>query len=71
MQQRMCPAGREGRTAGVGGEWQRVRAFSGTVDARIAGQFTGTAAPQLVTITSTDAGFSHTPECGAWVRTGS
>jgi hypothetical protein len=58
-------------TAGVGCEWQRVSAFTGTGDARIAGQFVSTAAPQIVTIAGTDAGFSSTPECGTWVRTGS
>jgi hypothetical protein len=58
-------------SAGAGCEWQRVSAFTGSGDARIAGQFVSTAAPQLVTIASTDAGFSSTPECGTWVRTGS
>jgi hypothetical protein len=49
--------------------WQRVSAFTGTVDAIIASAFVSSAGAQLVTIASTDAGFSATAECGTWTRT--
>jgi len=54
--------------AAVGCEWQRLSAFTGTGDAVIAGAFVSTAGAQLVTIASTDAGFSTSAECGTWTR---
>jgi hypothetical protein len=57
--------------AAAGCEWQRVSAFTNAPEAVIAGTFVSTPGAQLVTIASTDVGFSSTPECGTWVRTGS
>ncbi len=57
--------------AGVGCEWQRLNDFTNSGGAVIAGTFVSTAAVQIVTIAGTDAGFSTTPECGTWVRSGS
>jgi len=53
-------------TAGVGCEWQRLSAFTGSPEAVIASAFVSTASAQIVTIASTDAGFSSTAECGTW-----
>ena len=49
--------------------WQRVSNFTGAIDAIIASQFVTSPGVQLVTIASTDAGFSATAECGTWTRT--
>ena len=49
--------------------WQRVSNFTGGADATIANAFVTSAGVQLVTISSTDAGFSTNVECGTWRRT--
>lgn len=56
-------------TAAVGCEWQRLSDFTASPAAVIAGAFVNTTSAQIVTIASTDAGFSSTAECGTWVRT--
>jgi hypothetical protein len=48
--------------------WQRVSSFSGAIDAIIASAFVSGSGAQLVTIASTDAGFSGNAECGTWSR---
>lgn len=48
--------------------WQRVSSFTGAVDAIIASAFVSGSGAQLVTIASTDAGFSGNAECGTWSR---
>lgn len=48
--------------------WQRVSDFTGAGTSIIANAFVTSPGVQLVTITSTDAGFSTTPECGTWTR---
>ena len=48
--------------------WQRVSNFTGAADAIIANAFVTSNGPQLVTIASTDAGFSGSVECGSWTR---
>jgi hypothetical protein len=57
-------------SASVGCEWQRLSDFTASPAAVIASAFVSTASAQIVTIASTDAGFSSTSECGTWVRTG-
>ena len=49
--------------------WQRVSNFTGGADATIANGFVNSPGVQLVTISSTDAGFSTNVECGTWTRT--
>ena len=56
----------ENSTAGC--YWQRVSNFTGAADAIIANAFVSSNGPQLVTIASTDAGFSGSVECGSWTR---
>lgn len=56
----------ENSTAGC--YWQRVSNFTGGADAIIANAFVSSNGPQLVTIASTDAGFSGSVECGSWTR---
>lgn len=46
--------------------WQRVSNFTGGADAIIANAFVTSSGTQLVTIASTDAGFSSNVECGTW-----
>jgi hypothetical protein len=46
-----------------------VSNFTGGVDATIASAFVTSTGVQLVTINSTDAGFSTNVECGTWTRT--
>lgn len=48
--------------------WQRVSNFTGAADAIIANAFVSSSGPQLVTIASTDVGFSGSVECGSWTR---
>ena len=56
----------ENSTAGC--YWQRVSNFTGAADSIIANAFVSSNGPQLVTIASTDAGFSGSVECGSWTR---
>jgi hypothetical protein len=49
--------------------WQRVSNFTSAGTAIIANAFVTSPGAQLVTIASTDAGFSTTTECGTWTRT--
>jgi hypothetical protein len=56
----------ENSTAGC--YWQRVSSFTGAADALIANAFVSSSGPQIVTIASTDAGFSGSVECGSWTR---
>ncbi len=49
--------------------WQRVSNFTGSADSIIANAFVSGSGTQLVTIASTDAGFSGNLECGTWPRT--
>jgi hypothetical protein len=56
-------------TAAQGCFWQRVSSFTGAGDAVLANGLATSAGPQLVTIASTDAGFSTNVECGTWSRT--
>ena len=49
--------------------WQRVSNFTGGIDAMIASGLASGPGVQLVTIDSTDAGFSTNIECGTWTRT--
>lgn len=48
--------------------WQRVNSFSGGGEAVITNGLSTGPGVQIVTIASTDAGFSTTPECGTWTR---
>ncbi|MDO8680016.1 MAG: choice-of-anchor D domain-containing protein [Acidobacteriota bacterium] len=48
--------------------WQRLSNFTGGADAIIANAFVSSSGAQLVTIASTDAGFSSSVECGSWTR---
>ena len=48
--------------------WQRLNAFTGTLDAIIANQLASSSGVQIVTIANTDVGFSTTTECGTWTR---
>jgi hypothetical protein len=57
----------ENSTAGC--YWQRVSNFTGGADAIIANAFASSSGAQIVTIASTDAGFSGSVECGSWTRT--
>lgn len=67
----VAPGTYQAANAAVGCEWQRLNAFTGSGGAVVASAFVSTAAAQLVTIASTDVGFSSTAECGTWTRTGS
>jgi len=58
-------------SASVGCEWQRLSDFTASPAAVIASAFVNTTSAQIVTIASTDAGFSSTSECGTWVRSAS
>ena len=57
--------------ASVGCEWQRLSDFTASPAAVIASAFVNTTSAQIVTIASTDIGFTSTAECGTWVRTAS
>jgi len=57
--------------ASVGCEWQRLSDFTASPAAVIASAFVNTTSAQIVTIASTDVGFTSTAECGTWVRTAS
>jgi hypothetical protein len=48
--------------------WQRLSSFTGAADAIIANAFVSSTGPQLVTIATTDVGFSGSVECGSWTR---
>lgn len=48
--------------------WERLRSFSGTLDAIIANDFIGSASRQLVEIRSGDIGFNNDGDCGDWTR---
>lgn len=48
--------------------WQRVGNFTGGADAIIASNLSNNSGPQIVTIASTDAGFSANVECGTWSK---
>jgi hypothetical protein len=67
----VAPGTYQATNAMAGCEWQRLSAFTGSPEAVIASAFVGTAGAQLVTIASTDVGFSSTDQCGTWTRTGS
>jgi hypothetical protein len=56
-------------TAAAGCYWRRLSNFTGAIDAIIASSISSSSGAQLVTIASTDAGFSTTTECGTWTRT--
>jgi hypothetical protein len=51
--------------------WQRVSNFTGSAypDTIIANAFLSSNGPQIVTIASSDAGFSGNDSCGVWTRT--
>jgi hypothetical protein len=49
--------------------WQRVSNFTGAIDAVLGSAFVTSPGVQLVTISSTDVGFSTNVECGTWTRT--
>ncbi|HYE87804.1 MAG TPA: choice-of-anchor D domain-containing protein [Vicinamibacterales bacterium] len=65
----ITPGTYQAPNAGAGCFWQRVSNFTGGSDAVIANQFSASPGAQLVTIASTDAGFSTNTECGTWNRT--
>lgn len=56
----------ENATAGC--YWQRVSNFTADSTAIIANAFASSNGAQVVTIASTDAGFSGSVECGSWTR---
>lgn len=53
----------------MGCDWQRLSSFTGGFDAIIGSGFASGAGPQIVTIATTDAGFSTHADCGNWTRT--
>lgn len=53
----------------MGCEWQRLSAFTASPDAVIAASFAGANGPQLVTIATTDVGFTSNLACGTWTPT--
>jgi hypothetical protein len=55
-------------SAGSGCYWERLSNFTGDNSAWIANEFASSAGTQLVTIASTDVGFSTNSECGAWTK---
>jgi hypothetical protein len=57
----------ENATAGC--YWQRLSNFTGAADGIIANMLATSTGVQIVTIASTDAGFSATAQCGTWTRT--
>ncbi len=58
-------------SAVAGCYWKRVSNFTGSplADTIIANEFLSSSGPQIVTIASTDAGFSGNALCGTWTRT--
>jgi hypothetical protein len=64
----LTPGTYQAPNAGQGCYWQRVSAFTAAGAAIIANAFVSSPGAQLVTIASTDAGFSTTTECGTWTR---
>lgn len=55
-------------SAAAGCYWRRLSNFTGALDAIIASSISSSSGAQLVTIATTDAGFSATAECGTWTR---
>lgn len=55
--------------SGQGCYWTRLSSFTGGFDAILASAFISSPGVQLVTIASTDVGFSTSIECGTWTRT--
>ena len=49
--------------------WERLRSFSSTIGEVIANDLVGGGGTRMVSIRSTDAGFSTNEECGPWTRT--
>jgi hypothetical protein len=57
------------RTAAVSGcYWERLRDFTGNLNAIIANDFVASAGQQLVAIAGSDVGFSTDDDCGTWSR---
>jgi hypothetical protein len=48
--------------------WARLSNFGGGTEGIIANNLANSAGPQIVTIASTDVGFSSNVECGTWMR---
>jgi hypothetical protein len=65
----ITPGSYRTESSAPGCSWQRLSNFGGTTDAIIANNLTNSAGPQIVTIASTDVGFSSNVECGTWSRT--
>lgn len=54
--------------AGASCYWERVRDFQGGVRSIIANEFIAAGGPALVTISSSDVGFTTDGDCGTWTR---
>jgi hypothetical protein len=65
----IAPGSYRTESSAPGCYWQRLTNFGGATDAIIANNLTNSAGPQIVTIASTDVGFSSNVECGTWSRT--
>lgn len=61
-------AGTYRSSASPGCYWERLNNFSGEISAVIVNEFVSSSGTQLITIASTDVGFSTNNECGAWTR---
>jgi hypothetical protein len=61
-------AGTYRTTAKYGCYWERLRDFTGNLSGIIANDFVSSAGSELVTIRSTDTGFSTDGDCGTWTR---
>ena len=51
--------------------WERLSGFSGNLRDVIANDFVGAAGRQIVSLSSSDAGFYSSSDCGTWSRQGS
>ena len=67
---RQVPAGEYETNAQSGCYWERLSGFSGNSRDRIANDFVGDAGRQIVSLSSSDAGFYSSSDCGTWSRRG-
>ena len=67
---RQVPAGEYEINAQSGCYWERLSGFSGNSRDRIVNDFVGDAGRQIVSLSSSDAGFYSSSDCGTWSRRG-
>ena len=67
---RQIQAGEYETNASSGCYWERLRNFSGESSGRITNDFVGSGGRQIISISSSDAGFYTDADCGTWTRRG-